>query len=235
MTFGLIKSIIEENILESYKDENSFKRAINEFKHNVLNNKDFSKVFSLYDELSKPQGLNTEDAKEFLQEGISIIQKIIPSLKLPKTLDESKVENKYKKIDDLVYNINRVNLHERVQLKKDLVSVLKEDTKNLSIEKISLPISSMVKIANQTLNNYIQTLDENSKKEFFEIIKEDSKSLEKRFVELVESTLEKLNPLASSEENEDTKKTLQETIERVKSEKFSQINFLKLKKLNEAI
>lgn len=235
MTFGLIKSIIEENILESYKDENSFKRAINEFKHNVLNNKDFSKVFSLYDELSKPQGLNTEDAKEFLQEGISIIQKIIPSLKLPKTLDDSKVENKYKKIDDLVYNINRVNLHERVQLKKDLVSVLKEDTKNLSIEKISLPISSMVKIANQTLNNYIQTLDENSKKEFFEIIKEDSKSLEKRFVELVESTLEKLNPLASSEENEDTKKTLQETIERVKSEKFSQINFLKLKKLNEAI
>lgn len=235
MTFGLIKSIIEENILESYKDENSFKRAINEFKHNVLNNKDFSKVFSLYDELSKPQGLNTEDAKEFLQEGISIIQKIIPSLKLPKTLDESKVENKYKKIDDLVYNINRVNLHERVQLKKDLVSVLKEDTKNLSIEKISLPISSMVKIANQTLNSYIQSLDENTKKEFFEIIKEDSKSLEKRFVELVESTLEKLNPLASSEENEDTKKTLQETIERVKSEKFSQINFLKLKKLNEAI
>lgn len=235
MTFGLIKSIIEESILESYKDENSFKRAINEFKHNVLNNKDFSKVFSLYDELSKPQGLNTEDAKEFLQEGISIIQKIVPYLKLPKTLDESKVENKYKKIDDLVYNTSKINLHERIKLKKDLVSVLKEDTKNLSIEKIALPISSMVKIANQTLNSYIQSLDENTKKEFFEIIKEDSISLEKRFDELVESTLEKLNPLAFSEENEDTKKTLQETIERVKSEKFSQINFLKLKKLNEAI
>lgn len=235
MTFGLIKSIIEENILESYKDENSFKRAINEFKHNVLNNKDFSKVFSLYDDLSKPQGLNSEDAKEFLQEGISIIQKIVPSLKLPKTLDETKVENKYKKIDDLVYNTGKINLHERIQLKKELVNVLKENSKNLSIEKISLPISSMVKIANQTLNGYVQTLDEDTKKEFFEIIKEDSKSLEKKFIDLVESTLEKLNPLASSEENEDTKKTLQETIERVKSEKFSQINFLKLKKLNEAI
>lgn len=235
MTFGLIKSIIEENILESYKDENSFKRAINEFKHNVLNNKDFSKVFSLYDDLSKPQGLNSEDAKEFLQEGISIIQKIVPYLKLPKTLQETKIENKYKKIDDLVYNTGKINLHERIQLKKELVNVLKENSKNLSIEKISLPISSMVKIANQTLNGYVQTLDEDSKKEFFEIIKEDSKSLEKKFIDLVESTLEKLNPLASSEENEDTKKTLQETIERVKSEKFSQINFLKLKKLNEAI
>lgn len=235
MTFGLIKSIIEETILESYKDENSFKKAINEFKQNVLNNKDFSKVFSLYDELSKPQGLSAEDAKEFLQEGISIIQKLIPNLKLPKTMGESKVENKYKKIDDLVYNTNKINLHERIQLKKDVVSVLKENTKNLSMEKISLPISSMVKIANQTLNNYIQSLDENTKKEFFEIIKEDSKTLEKKFTDLVGSTLEKLDPLFQSEENEDTKKTLKETIERVREEKFSQINFLKLKKLNEAI
>lgn len=235
MTFGLVKSIIEENILESYKDETSFKKAINEFKHNVLNNKDFSKIYSIYDELSKPQGLSPEDAKEFLQEGIYLIQKMIQNVKLPKLIGESKVENKYKNIDDLVYSTNKVNLHERVLLKKQIVSVLKESKKETSSDKIGLPISSMVKIANQTISNYIENLDENTKKELFEIIKEDSKNLEEKFNNLVSSTLEKLNPILEDENNEETKKTLRETIERVKSEKFSQVNFLKLKKLNEAL
>ena len=39
MTFGKIKSIIENNLLESYKDEKEFKKSLKEFKQNVLNNK----------------------------------------------------------------------------------------------------------------------------------------------------------------------------------------------------
>ena len=58
MTFGQIKSIIEQNLLESYKDEKRFKQAIREFKQNILENKTISKIYSLYDDLSSPQGLN---------------------------------------------------------------------------------------------------------------------------------------------------------------------------------
>jgi hypothetical protein len=54
MTFGLIKSVIENSLIESYKDEKSFKKSLMEFKQNILNNKDLSKVYSLYDELSNP-------------------------------------------------------------------------------------------------------------------------------------------------------------------------------------
>ncbi len=39
MTFGIVKSLIEKNLLESYRNENEFKRTIREFKHNVLSNK----------------------------------------------------------------------------------------------------------------------------------------------------------------------------------------------------
>ena len=78
MTFGLIKSIIEENLLESYKDEKSFKKSINEFKHNILNNKNLSKLYSLYDDLSSPQGLTDDDAKDYLSEGVSSIRNILP-------------------------------------------------------------------------------------------------------------------------------------------------------------
>jgi hypothetical protein len=39
-----------------------------------------SKLYSLYDQLTTPQGLNESDAKDFLEEGISLIQKLIPSI-----------------------------------------------------------------------------------------------------------------------------------------------------------
>ena len=89
MTFGNIKSLIENNLLESYKDEKDFKKTLREFKHNVLSNKSMSKAYALYDQLSKPQGLNEHDAKEFLEEGISLLQRILPTIKLPKTISES--------------------------------------------------------------------------------------------------------------------------------------------------
>ena len=234
MTFGLIKSIIEENLLESYKDEKSFKKAMNEFRHNVLNNKDISKVYSLYDDLSKSQGLSQEDAKEFVSEGINLIQKILPNIKLPKIVGESKVENKYKLIDELVYTNSKINLTERVQIKKKLVKSLQESTKKV-VDSINIPISSMVKIANQTLQNYIETLDEESKKEFFEIIKEDSSELENKFESLREDAISKLVPLMESENDSDTKSKLEETICKIQGDSFSQINFLKLKRLRESL
>jgi len=234
MTFGLIKSIIEENILESYKDEKSFKKALNEFKHNVLNNKDISKIYSLYDDLSKPQGLSQEDAKEFVSEGISLIQKLLTNVKLPKIIGESKVQNKYKLIDELVYTNSKINLTERVQVKKQLVKNLQESTTS-TVAGINIPISSMVKIANQTLNSYLENLDENTKKEFFEIIKEDSNELENRFNSLKEMALGKLVPLMESENDTDTKSKLEETISKIQEDSFSQINFLRLKKLHESL
>ncbi len=35
MTFGAVKSLIEKNLLESYKNEKEFKKTLREFKHNV--------------------------------------------------------------------------------------------------------------------------------------------------------------------------------------------------------
>ena len=81
MTFGKIKSIIENDLLESYKNEKEFKQSLKEFRQNVLNNKNMSKLYSLYDQLTTPQGLNESDAKDFLEEGISLIQKLVHQLK----------------------------------------------------------------------------------------------------------------------------------------------------------
>ena len=119
MTFGKIKSIIENDLLESYKNEKEFKQSLKEFRQNVLNNKNMSKLYSLYDQLTTPQGLNESDAKDFLEEGISLIQKLVPSIKTPKTLSEN-VKNKYSNIDSLVYS-DKLDLMERIQSKKYLI------------------------------------------------------------------------------------------------------------------
>jgi len=232
MTFGKIKSIIEKNLLESYQNEKEFKKSLREFKHNVLNDKPISKAYSLYDQLSTPQGLSESDAKEFLEEGVNLLSKILPSIKLPKTLEES-AENKYSDIDTLVY-INKLNLHERIQSKRNIISILTSNSKTIK-ESINIPIKSMVNIANQTLRTYIETLDENTKKEFFKLISEDSKSLETKFETLKESTITKLKSILDNEEEFELKTKISETIDRLKTEKFDQVNFLKLKNLEGSI
>ena len=232
MTFGKIKSIIENRLIESYKDEKEFKKSLKEFKHNVLNNKTMSKLYSLYDQLSTPQGLNESDAKDFLEEGISLIQKLLTNVKLPRTISES-VGNNYSDIDSLVYS-NKLNLLERVNSKKNIVSVL-TSPKNVVKESINIPLKSMVKIANQTLTNYIENLDESSKKEFLQIMSEDTKILEDKFETIRESAITKLNSLLENEQEFELKTKLSETIDRLKNEKFDQLNFLKLKTLEESI
>ena len=232
MTFGKVKSIIENRLIETYTNEVEFKKSLKEFKHNVLNNKTMSKLYSLYDQLSTPQGLNETDAKDFLEEGISLIQKLLTNIKLPKTLSES-VENKYSDIDSLVYT-NKLNLLERVNSKKNIVNVL-TSTKTVVKESINIPLKSMVRIANQTLTNYIENLDESSKKEFIQLMSEDTKTLEGKFETIRESAITKLNTLLEKEEEFELKTKLSETIDRLKAEKFDQLNFLKLKTLEESI
>ena len=231
MTFGQVKSIIENSLIESYKNEKEFKQSLREFKHNVLSNKTMSKVYSLYDQLSTPQGLSESDAKDYLEEGINLIQRLLGGIKLPKTISES--VNEYSEIDTLVY-LNKVSLSERVSAKKNIVKVLTSEKKTVK-ESINIPVKSMVNIANQTLRNYIENLSENDKKEFFQIISEDTKTLETKFETLRESTINKLNVILENEKEFEVKTKISETIDRIKNEKFDQLNFLKLKNLENSI
>ncbi len=232
MTFGAVKSLIEKNLLESYKNEKEFKKTLREFKHNVLSNKSMSKAYTIYDQLSTPQGLSEQDAKYFIEEGINILNKVLPSVKLPSNVSE-KTQNNYSDIDTLVYS-QRINLVERVNAKKNLIKILTSNKESIK-ESVNIPISSMVAVANQTIRNYIETLDESSKKEFIQIVSEDTKVLENKFETIRESAISKLNSILEKEEAQEMKTRISETIDKIKLEKFDQLNFLKLKNLEESI
>ena len=233
MTFGQIKSIIENNLLESYRNEQEFKKSLREFKHNVLSNKNMSKLYSLYDQLTSPQGLTENDAKDFLDEGINLIQRLLPTIKTPKTMNEN-VTNNYSDVDSLVYS-NKLDLMERLKSRKNLIQVLTSTKKETVKETINIPLKSMVSIANQTLNSYLDNLDEESKKEFIQLMSEDTSSLKTKFEDLRSSAIEKLSTLLESEQEFEVKTKLSETIDRLKVEKFDQLNYLKIKNLEESI
>jgi hypothetical protein len=93
----------------------------------------------------------------------------------------------------------------------------------------------MVSIANQTLQKYIDTLDESSRKEFIQLISEDTETLENKFETIRESAITKLNLMLEKEQEFELKTKLSETIDKLKTEKFDQLNFLKLKNLEESI
>ncbi len=231
MTFGEIKSIIEKNLLESYSNPANFKKTLKEFKHNILENKSYSKLYSLYDDLSTPKNLSSEDAKEYLEEGISLIRQILENVKLPK--NGSNVENRYKDLDILVY-LNTINIQERVQSKKNVLGVLMSKPKiNENLTKI--PLKSMVTIANQTIQKYLDTLDETTKKNVFHVFASNQEDLEKEFETLKENTVQKLSSLKDNESESDVVKTIKETIEKIQSEKFDQLNYVRLKQLGESI
>lgn len=232
MTFGRVKSQIESTLIDSYKNEKEFKKTLREFKENVLKNQKFSKLYSIYDQLSSPQGLSEKDAEMFLSEGLDIISKLAPQVKLPFSKSDSKINN-YSDIDNLVYT-NKLDLKERVESRKRILSVLKQEKKSVN-ESIKIPVSSMVKIANQTLENYIQEMDTESKKLFMELAKTDKENLEKNYSDLKESAVKKLSNLMTNEKEEELKEKISETIEKLSQEKFTQINYLKLMTLDKSL
>jgi hypothetical protein len=231
MTFGQIKSIIENNLVQSYNNEKEFKKLLREFKYYVLNDKPLSKLYALYDQLSTPQNLTEEEAKDYLNEGISLIQKVVSGIKLPKT--NGVVSNQYKNIDALVYS-SSINIKERVEAKKSLIKTLMSENKKSSTS-VALPIETMVKIANSTLNQYVGNLDENSKKEFLSLISENTDVLETVFVEKKEEALSKLNKILKNESDIQTKEKITETITKIENSTFDHLNLLKIKNLVESL
>jgi hypothetical protein len=237
MTFGQIKSVIERNLLESYKNDSDFKKLIREFKSNILTDKSMSKLYSIYDQLSTPQSLVESDAREFLDEGIKLIKQILTKVKFPRlneNLESSNlIENLYGDIDTLVYE-SHIDLMDRISSKKRILKTLMSENVK-SNEHISIPIKSMVKIANQTISNYIETLDESSKKELINILSEDSEKLKIKFDVVKENAISKLQDIFNTEKDEETKTKLSETIDKIQSEEFNQINYLRLKNLERSI
>jgi len=235
MKFGILKTKIENVLLESYKN-GSFKNELKTFKKLVLENKKINRLFYIYDDLNSNKGISTEIANDYINEMVTLyentINKITPSeLNQLKTWvnKSSTSENNYEVIDNLLGH-GVLNLESKINSRKIISETI---TKKPISEKdvVKVPLSTMVTMANKTISNYIENLSESEKKEFNQMLSVDDSELEPKYSQIKESVVEKLNVMYNENHDHPTRKTIRETIEKVSNEKYDKINYYKLKSL----
>jgi len=234
--FGILKSKIENVLLESYKND-TFKDELKTFKKLVLENKNVSKIFYMYDELNSKKGLSESYSREYINECITLyenaVNKILPAdlQKLNMWVRNVKSNNSYENIDNL-FSTDVLTIESRIKSKNLIIENLRKIpiVENKGIE---LPLSTMVSVANKTIKNYIDTLSESDKAEIVKLLSEDDKELTSKFNTLKENVVDKLTAMKNSSEDNSVKSRIDETLTKVLSEKYNKLTYFKLKSLNE--
>jgi glutamine synthetase type III len=114
---------------------------------------------------------------------------------------------------------------ENVESRNTLIKTLSETTEVKTA--IQLPMETLLNIANREISSYIENLDEDSKRDLSKVLMTEDTELSKEFEELKTKTIHSLSNLNESMDESTTKK-LQETIQQIKGEVFSKINYVKL-------
>ena len=235
--FGVLKSKIEKVLLESYSN-NTFKEELKNFKTNVLDKKNIAKIFYLYDELNSKKGLNESVVNDYINECIVIYENSINKIKpselqvLKYWVSKINTVNEYENIDNL-FSTDVLTIESRIKSKK-LISESLKKTKPIEKEIVKLPMSAMISVANKTIQNYMESLNESEKKELVQFLNSDDNELKTNFSSLKESVLTKLETLKESSDSETIGK-INETIEKVSSEKYDKLTYFKLKGLKEKL
>jgi len=231
MTLGNIISRINKKLVESYTQD-SIKKEIKTFSKLVLENKSFSKIYSIYSDLSQNLGLSKEDSIEYVNEGVRIINshKNNNFTEIDKWIKNVVCENDYSDIDNLVYS---ADLKKVVDSKKKLSESLQKQ--KTIFEGVRLPLSTMVQVANKQIESFVETLSESERKEFVELLSKDETSLNEDFNGLKEKTIEKLQEMKNTVEDSEVKNKIQETINKVEKEVSGRIEFVKMKQLLESL
>lgn len=235
--FGVLKSKIEKVLLESYSN-NTFKEELKNFKTNVLDKKNIAKIFYLYDELNSKKGLNESVVNDYINECIVIYENTINKIKpselqvLRSWVARIDTGNEYENIDNL-FSTDVLTIESRIKSKK-LISESLKKIKPIEKEIVKLPMSTMISVANKTIQNYMESLNESEKKELVKFLNSDDNELKTNFNSLKENVLTKLETLKEDSDSE-TIGRINETIEKVSSEKYDKLTYFKLKGLKEKL
>ena len=238
-TFGTIKTKIENTAIELAKKP-EFKRFIFEFKHLVLENKDLSELYYIYDDLSSNKGIPNDIANDYINESIEYSQILLESqgnrLKDINVWINSwnkNTSNNYSDIDTAIYKTGIKNLENILESKKNIKNIItKEESRKEITESINIPISSMVKIANENLKKELGHLNENDKKELDEILSLNGEELKENFDNLKKLVLDNLKVSINESSDKELEGTINKTINKVMESKCNHYDYYKLKKLS---
>jgi hypothetical protein len=218
-TFGNIKTNIENTAVEIAKKP-SFKKFIREFNSLVLENKDLAELYYIYDDLSSNKGLDNDLANDYINESVEYSQ-IITN------------KNNYSDIDNAIYSKGIKNLESILESKKNIKNLLtKEPSRKDVSEKYNVPISTMVKIANESLKKEISTLSITEQKELESIVSLSYDDLVVEMKNLKNHVVDKLKSNLNESKEDELKDSIKKTIGKIMDAKCTHYDYYKLKKLS---
>lgn len=240
--FGEIKSKIEQISVDLFgkKDFTKFMRGL---KSNILENKDLTEIFYVYDDLSSKKGLSKDIANDYVNESIEYCQILIENNqsslnKLTKWVSQYNVEspNNYKNIDTIVYGNSIRDLETVLESKKNIIStIISEETKKQIKESVNLPLSTMVKVAEENLKGEMSNLTESEKNELVSISSLSKEDLETEFNSLKESVISNLRGSLNESKEDEIKTMIGQTITKISDSKCTHYDLYKLRKLNQGL
>lgn len=240
-TFGTIKTKIEKASIGLY-GKPEFKTYMSQLKTMVLENKDLSELYYIYDDLSKKKGLSNDIATDYINESIEYSQILIENNERSlKNVDEwissivKKSVNNYKDIDVTIYNKSIKNLETVLESKKRIINtIISEDKLNIK-ESINLPLKTMLRVANDRLNKELSNISESERKELIELSSLSDKSIKLEIDTLKENVISNLKTSLNESKENDLKDTIENTIKKISESKYDKYNLYQLRKLNQGL
>ena len=128
MKFGILKTKIEDLLIESYKND-TLKRDMFVFDELILKNKNLSKLYYLYEELSTNKGLSKELANELINQSITLYENLVNKIS-SENINEIKLwvgsqntKNRYADLDNL-FSKNVTDMINKVVSKNQIAESL---------------------------------------------------------------------------------------------------------------
>jgi len=240
-TFGTIKTKIEKASIGLY-GKPEFKTYMSQLKTMVLENKDLSELYYIYDDLSKKKGLSNNIATDYINESIEYSQILIENNKRSlKNVDEwissivKKSVNNYKDIDVTIYNKSIKNLETVLESKKRIINTMISEDKLKIKESINLPLKTMLRVANDRLNKELSNISDAERKELIELSSLSDKSIKLEIDTLKENVISNLKTSLNESKENDLKDTIENTIKKISESKYDKYNLYQLRKLNQGL
>ena len=240
-TFGTIKTKIEKASIGLY-GKPEFKTYMSQLKTMVLENKDLSELYYIYDDLSKKKGLSNDIATDYINESIEYSQILIENNERSlKNVDEwissivKKSVNNYKDIDVTIYNKSIKNLETVLESKKRIINTIISEDKVKIKESINLPLNTMLRVANDRLNKELSNINETERKELIELSSLSDKSIKLEIDTLKENVISNLKTSLNESKEKDLKDTIENTIKKISESKYDKYNLYQLRKLNQGL
>jgi hypothetical protein len=241
-TFGTTKTKIEKASISLY-GKPEFKSFMKQFKSMVLENKDLSELYYIYDDLSSKKGLNESIAEGYVNESIEYSQILVENNqkylnKISNWINSIILEhsNDYTDIDNTIYKKSIKDLSTVLESKTKIRSRLISEEINSKLEEsVNLPISTMIKVADENIKMELKNISESERKIIQELSSMSEDEVKLEMDNLKENVISNLKSSLNESKDSDLTATIENTIKKIVDSPYDRYNLYKLRNLNKGL